>query len=71
MDKDSLGQNRLRFHSTLECTCLKDANHCKSELSVKHEQLKTPFCHFYLIQLLKTNFVNNKEDYCFSETHET
>lgn len=35
MEKDSLGQNRLRFHSTLECTCLKDAKQCKSKIFVK------------------------------------
>lgn len=46
VEKDSLGQNRLRFHSTLECTCLKDAKQCKSKIFVKHEQLKTPFLSF-------------------------
>lgn len=46
MEKDSLGQNRLRFHSTLECTCLKVAKQCKSKIFVKHEQLKTPFLPF-------------------------
>lgn len=41
MEKESLSVNTLRFHSALECTCLKDTKQCK--VFVKHEQLRTPF----------------------------